>query len=56
MKLPGYKLYQGYLKEKRGLVVGAPSTIFEMILPVYQMVESLDGVTYDYTQIGKMLI
>lgn len=46
MTLPGYKIYQSYLKDKRGLEVGGPSTIFETILPVYQVVDSLDGVNF----------
>lgn len=46
MKLPEYKIYQSYLKDKRGLEVGGPSTIFETILPIYQVVESLDGVNF----------
>lgn len=45
-KVPQYKLYQSYLKGKKGIEIGGPSRLFETTLPVYQVVESLDGVNF----------
>jgi SAM-dependent methyltransferase len=45
-RLPEYLIYQNYVKGKIGVEIGGPSTIFKTILPIYHVIENLDGVNY----------
>lgn len=45
-KAPDYETYQSFVKNKNGIEIGGPSTLFRTMLPIYQVVESLDGVNF----------
>lgn len=45
-KIPDYAIYQSFMKNRRGIEIGGPSTLFKTMLPIYQVVESLDGVNF----------
>jgi SAM-dependent methyltransferase len=45
-RLPGHEAYVLAVRRKRGVEIGGPSTLFRTILPIYQAVESLDGVNF----------
>jgi len=45
-KIPDYEIYRSFLKNRRGLEIGGPSTLFKTMLPIYQVIESLDGVNF----------
>lgn len=45
-KIPDYEIYRSYLQNKKGIEIGGPSTLFKTMLPIYQVVESLDGVNF----------
>tara|TARA_B110000503_G_scaffold135220_1_gene215413 strand:+ start:194 stop:550 length:357 start_codon:yes stop_codon:yes gene_type:complete len=44
--IPDCTIYQDALRGKYGLEVGGPSFVFRAILPVYSVIEKLDGVNY----------
>ncbi|HMG86795.1 MAG TPA: methyltransferase domain-containing protein [Terracidiphilus sp.] len=43
-RLPAHKLYLSYVKGKRGIEIGGPSSQFRTTLPLYPYVSDLDGV------------
>lgn len=45
-KIPDYEIYQSFIRNRKGIEIGGPSTLFKTMLPIYQVVESLDGVNY----------
>ena len=45
-KIPDYEIYQSFLKNSKGIEIGGPSTLFKTMLPIYQVIESLDGVNF----------
>ena len=45
-RIPNFETYQSCVKNKRGLEIGGPSTLFMTSLPLYQVVNSLDGVNF----------
>lgn len=45
-KIPDHEIYQSLLKNKKGIEIGGPSALFKMMLPIYQVIESLDGVNF----------
>ncbi len=54
-KIENYKLYKDSLSAKAGLEIGGPSGIFKRrnILPVYSIINTLDGCNYDYKTIWE---
>jgi len=45
-RLPFRTKYQPLVEGKDGIEIGGPSALFETVLPVYQLVENLDGVNF----------
>ena len=45
-KIPNHDLYLKYIKNRSGLEIGGPSTIFKGALPLYQYALSIDGVNF----------
>jgi SAM-dependent methyltransferase len=45
-RLPSHRVYQQALAGKSGLEIGGPSALFGDVLPVYRVVNSLDGVNF----------
>ena len=40
------ELYVNYIRGRKGLEIGGPSSLFQTILPAYQTIKSLDGVNF----------
>jgi SAM-dependent methyltransferase len=45
-EIPDYDIYQSFLKNRKGIEIGGPSTLFKTMLPIYQVIESLDAVNF----------
>ena len=45
-KIADYEIYQSFLKDRKGIEIGGPSTLFKTTLPIYQVIESLDGANF----------
>ncbi len=45
-KIPHYRVYQSFLENGKGIEIGGPSELFRTVLPVYQVVDSLDAVNF----------
>ena len=45
-KIPDLIYYVNYVSGKRGIEIGGPSGLFKHYLPLYEKIESLDGVNY----------
>lgn len=45
-KIPNHKIYQYYVQNKKGIEIGGPSKLFKTILPLYQVINTLDGVNF----------
>jgi len=52
-KIPDYKIYQSYVKNRKGIEIGGPSTLFKTILPIYKVIETLDGVNFSNNTIWE---
>lgn len=52
-QLPEAELYRAPLKGKVGLEIGGPSTLFATELPIYQVVQRLDGVNFSASTIWE---
>jgi ubiquinone/menaquinone biosynthesis C-methylase UbiE len=45
-KVPHYEIYIDYVAGKKGIEIGGPSILFKTSLPLYQKIQSLDGVNF----------
>ena len=45
-RIPNHNSYIQELKNKSGVEIGGPSTVFKRILPIYPIISSLDGVNF----------
>ncbi len=45
-KLANASIYQNLLKNRQGVEIGGPSTLFKTVLPVYQVIADLDCVNF----------
>ncbi|MFV0495916.1 class I SAM-dependent methyltransferase [Mycobacterium sp.] len=45
-RLPIGKCYRPLIEHKYGIEIGGPSALFRTVLPLYQLVEGLDGVNF----------
>ncbi len=45
-QLPGAEVYRSRLRGQSGIEIGGPSTVFATQLPVYQVIQRLDGVNF----------
>jgi SAM-dependent methyltransferase len=52
-KVPDYKIYQSFVKGKRGIEIGGPSQLFKTRLPVYHVVDGLDGVNFSNSTVWE---
>jgi len=52
-KIPDHEFYNSLLKNKNGIEIGGPSTLFKTMLPIYQVVASLDGVNFADTTLWE---
>lgn len=52
-ELPEAEQYCAHLKGKVGLEIGGPSTLFATKLPIYQVVQGLDGVNFSASTIWE---
>ncbi len=41
-----FELYKSYFKNKKGIEIGGPSKIFSLDIPIYPVIESLDGCNF----------
>lgn len=55
-KIPNFEIYQSYVTNKRGLEIGGPSALFMTSLPLYQVVDSLDGVNFSNQTVWEGVI
>ncbi|MEO6723432.1 MAG: methyltransferase domain-containing protein [Ferruginibacter sp.] len=55
IKIPHLKQWQGHFHKKRGLEIGGPSAVFNPsgYLPIYDIVNGLDGVNFSTTTIWE---
>lgn len=53
VQLPQAEQYRAHLKGKVGLEIGGPSTLFATELPIYQVVQGLDGVNFSASTIWE---
>lgn len=44
--IPSFSSYVSYFENKKGIEIGGPSKIFSEELPIYQLVDSLDGCNF----------
>lgn len=51
--LPNYAAYQDLLRGKLGLEIGGPTKLFRRDLPIYKVINSLDGVNFSTTTVWE---
>ncbi len=44
--IPHFNIYQEAVKDKLGLEIGGPSSLFKLQLPIYPLVKNLDGLNF----------
>lgn len=52
-KIDNYQVYIDHVAKKRGVEIGGPSILFKTALPLYQKIESLDGVNFSNNTIWE---
>jgi SAM-dependent methyltransferase len=52
-KLPDFEIYQNAVRGKSGVEIGGPSLAFKTILPIYQVINNLDGVNFSLNTIWE---
>jgi len=52
-KIPGHELYISHVEKKHGIEIGGPSRLFKTTLPLYQEIESLDGVNFSTSTVWE---
>tara|TARA_A100001015_G_C14955890_1_gene698767 strand:- start:25 stop:873 length:849 start_codon:yes stop_codon:yes gene_type:complete len=45
-KVPNVNIYMDHIADKSGIEIGGPSTVFDLQLPIYKKIRSLDGVNF----------
>lgn len=52
-KIENYKLYQQFLVGKNGIEIGGPSPFFQRVIPIYNKINSLDGVNFSASTVWE---
>lgn len=52
-RIPEYEFFSSYVKNKNAIEIGGPSRLFRTIFPLYQDVNSLDGVNFSTNTIWE---
>lgn len=48
-----YETYASYVNAKNGIEIGGPSVLFKTTLPIYQIINSLDGVNFSNSTVWE---
>lgn len=51
--IPDYESYAKYVQAKNGIEIGGPSVLFKTTLPIYQIINSLDGVNFSHSTVWE---